>query len=169
MKLGSVFKVNKPEIRESIVFMQWICKSFEQLTTHELYQLLRLRVDVFVVEQTCPYPELDGKDQLEEVYQLLGYKDNQLIACARLLEKGISFETASIGRVATNLNHRGNGLGHQLIQTALEYCIQLWGDVDITIGAQSHLEHYYEKHGFEKISEEYLEDDIPHIDMIRRV
>lgn len=147
--------------------MQWICKSFDQLTTHELYQLLKLRVDVFVVEQTCPYPELDGKDQLEGVYQLLGYQDHQLIACARLLKKGISFDNASIGRVATDINQRCNGLGHQLVQTAIEYSVQLWGDVDITIGAQSHLEDYYAKHGFEKISEEYLEDGIPHIDMTR--
>lgn len=149
--------------------MQWICKSFDQLTTHELYQLLKLRVDVFVVEQTCPYPELDGKDQFEGVYQLLGYQGNQLIACARLLKQGISFEHASIGRVATDINHRGNGLGHQLIQTAIEYSVQLWGNVDITIGAQSQLEHYYAKHGFKKVSEEYLEDDIPHIDMTRSV
>lgn len=149
--------------------MQWICKAFNQLTTQELYQLLKLRVNVFVVEQNCPYPEIDGKDCLDGVYQLMGYQDNQLVACARLLAEGISFENVSIGRVATSLEARGNGLGHQLIQTSLKHCQALWGEVDITIGAQAHLERYYAKHGFKKASEEYLEDGIPHIDMIRKV
>lgn len=149
--------------------MQWICKSFQQLTTEELYQVLKLRVDVFVVEQTCPYPELDNKDCADDVYQLLGYQDGQLIACSRLLAAGRSFATVSIGRVATRAEQRGNGLGHQLMQTSIEHCQRLWGkDVDITIGAQAHLEAYYARHGFKKISEEYLEDGIPHIDMQRK-
>ncbi|WP_086982083.1 GNAT family N-acetyltransferase [Vibrio aphrogenes] len=147
--------------------MQWICKSFEQLSTLELYQVLQLRVNVFVVEQTCPYPELDGKDYLPGVYHLLGYQDGELIACTRLLAAGISYDTVSIGRVAAHPSIRGQGLGHQLMQVSIEQCQQLWGEVDITIGAQAHLEKYYRQHGFKSISEEYLEDDIPHIDMIR--
>ncbi|WP_105903579.1 GNAT family N-acetyltransferase [Vibrio gangliei] len=149
--------------------IQWHCKSFQQLSTQELYQLLKLRVDVFVVEQTCPYPELDGKDCLDGVYQLLGYQDDQLVACSRLLAAGVSFDTVSIGRVATLASARGHGLGHQLMQTSIEACQKIWGDVEITIGAQAHLEVYYGKHGFQKISEEYLEDGIPHIDMARAV
>ncbi|MBD1574418.1 GNAT family N-acetyltransferase [Vibrio sp. S17_S38] len=147
--------------------MQWKCVPFEELTPIELYQLLKLRVDVFVVEQTCPYPELDGKDILSGVYHLMGYKEDELIACARLLPQGISFSEVSIGRVATKGNHRGSGLGHQLIKTALEHCQKYWGECDVSIGAQSHLEYYYQQHGFKKVSEEYLEDDIPHIDMTR--
>ncbi|MBD1576349.1 GNAT family N-acetyltransferase [Vibrio sp. S11_S32] len=148
--------------------MQWKCVKFAELSPLELYQLLRLRVDVFVVEQTCPYPELDGKDILAGVYHLIGYQENELVACARLLPQGVSFSEVSIGRVATNKNHRGAGLGHQLLQTAIEFCLTYWPNCDITIGAQSHLEAYYQQHGFKKASEEYLEDDIPHIDMTRK-
>ncbi|MFV0576373.1 MAG: GNAT family N-acetyltransferase [Vibrio sp.] len=149
--------------------MEWICKSFEELSVHELYQVLKLRVDVFVVEQNCPYPELDNKDCMPEVYQLMGYKDGDLVACSRLLKKGISFDTVSIGRVATAETARGGGLGHELMQESIQRCEQFWGKVDITIGAQSHLEQFYNQHGFKKISEEYLEDGIPHIDMARTV
>ncbi|MFA0086915.1 GNAT family N-acetyltransferase [Vibrio sp. 10N.261.51.F12] len=143
----------------------WKIKKFNELTTQELYQLLKLRIDVFVVEQTCPYPELDDKDHQAGVYHLAGYREDELIACARLLPKGISYEEVSIGRVATNSNHRGNGLGHELISYAIKACEDLWPNEDITIGAQYHLKNYYGKHGFQPCSEQYLEDDIPHVDM----
>ncbi|MEF1291249.1 GNAT family N-acetyltransferase [Vibrio sp. M260118] len=143
----------------------WQLKSFSQLTTHELYQLLKLRVDVFVVEQTCPYPELDNKDQQSGVHHLLGYQDETLIACARLLPKGLSYPSVSIGRVATSETHRGGGLGHKLLEQALIECQSLWPNESIEIGAQEHLSAFYQKHGFVQTSEMYLEDDIPHIDM----
>ncbi|SEG60022.1 GNAT family N-acetyltransferase [Vibrio hangzhouensis] len=143
----------------------WICKTFEQLTTHELYQVLKLRVDVFVVEQTCPYPELDNNDQVDGVHHLLGYDGDVLVACARLLPKGTTYDYVSIGRVATKETHRGGGLGHDLIAKAKQECQRLWPDETIKIGAQSHLQNYYSRHGFKACSDEYLEDDIPHIDM----
>ncbi|USD60740.1 GNAT family N-acetyltransferase [Vibrio sp. SCSIO 43140] len=143
----------------------WKTKTFSELTTIELYELLKLRVDVFVVEQTCPYPELDNKDQVEGVHHLLGYEDNELIACARLLPKGTTYNQVSIGRVATKQTHRGGGLGHDLLVEAKRECERLWPNESIQIGAQSHLQDYYSKHGFSVCSEEYLEDDIPHIDM----
>lgn len=147
--------------------LNWQCLSFSQLTTTQLYQLLKLRVDVFVVEQTCPYPELDDKDQIEGVFHLLGYKDQELVACARLLPKDVSYSTLSIGRVVTKQSARGNGLGHTLMTVALEQCHKLWPAQDITISAQQHLVDYYRQHGFEQTSEMYLEDDIPHVQMKR--
>ncbi|CAH0524523.1 GNAT family N-acetyltransferase [Vibrio hippocampi] len=145
--------------------IEWKLKLFEQLSTTELYQLLKLRVDVFVVEQNCPYPELDNNDDKPGVHHLLGYDGRTLVACARLLPKGITYQQVSIGRVATSHSRRGEGLGHLLIQTATEECQKLWPNEEIKIGAQFHLQDYYGRHGFIACSEEYLEDDIPHIDM----
>ncbi|NVD05572.1 GNAT family N-acetyltransferase [Vibrio sp. JPW-9-11-11] len=145
--------------------IEWQLVPFSQLTTTQLYQLLKLRVDVFVVEQNCPYPELDDKDHQQEVYHLLGYKHELLVACARLLPKGVSYPCVSIGRVATAITERGDGLGHQLLKQALESCQLLWPNDSIEIGAQQHLQSFYQQHGFVQTSEMYLEDDIPHIDM----
>ncbi len=147
----------------------WKLIPFSQLTNIELYQLLRLRVDVFVVEQTCPYPELDGKDTLEGVFHLLGYQDDQLVACSRLLPKGTSYPSVSIGRVATLQSARGNGLGHALLKQAVIECQKLWPNESIEIGAQQHLTNFYQQHGFTQTSEMYLEDGIPHVDMLREV
>ncbi|MEZ9669723.1 GNAT family N-acetyltransferase [Vibrio lentus] len=143
----------------------WHSIPFSELSTQQLYQLLKLRVDVFVVEQNCPYPELDGKDTLAGVEHLLGYADAELVACARLLPPGTSYDNTSIGRVATKQSARGDGLGHQLIKEALTRCEVLWPSTTIDIGAQQHLENFYASHGFKTISEMYLEDDIPHVDM----
>lgn len=140
-------------------------KSFSQLTTMQLYQLIKLRVDVFVVEQNCPYSELDNKDHQQDVYHLLGYQGDKLIACARLLPKGVSYPSVSIGRVAISKSHRGGGFGHQLLQEALSACDLLWPGESIEIGAQEYLSEFYQHHGFIPTSAMYLEDDIPHIDM----
>lgn len=145
--------------------IQWQKIPFSKLTTPQLYDLLRLRVDVFVVEQTCPYPELDGKDCVDGVYHLIGIKNNEMVACARLLPPGTSYDHVSIGRVATKESARGHGLGHQLLSEALLHCEELWPGETIDIGAQEHLTHFYQKHGFTVISDMYLEDDIPHVDM----
>lgn len=143
----------------------WQLIPFSDLTTNQLYQLLKLRVNVFVVEQTCPYPELDDKDHQAGVHHLLGYQDEELIACARLLPSGISYPSVSIGRVATAEAKRGGGLGHQLLQQALQGCESLWPGESIEIGAQEHLASFYAQHGFVQTSAMYLEDDIPHVDM----
>ena len=145
--------------------MNWMCLTFAELSTEQLYELLKLRVDIFVVEQTCPYPELDNKDRADDVYHLLGYQDKQLVACARLLGPGISYDNASFGRVAIAQSNRGSGMGQQLVSTILEYCQQIWPNQDIDIGAQQYLLAFYEKNGFQAISEMYLEDDIAHLDM----
>ncbi len=147
--------------------LTWITLPFTQLTTLQLYELMRLRVDVFVVEQTCPYPELDGKDILEGVYHLLGYDNDELVACARLLPAGTTYDNVSIGRVVTKQNARGSGLGHKLLEEALTQCEIFWPGKTIDIGAQQHLTKFYASHGFTIISNSYLEDGIPHVDMRR--
>ncbi|CAE6881752.1 GNAT family N-acetyltransferase [Vibrio sp. B1FLJ16] len=147
--------------------LTWITLPFTQLTTLQLYELMRLRVDVFVVEQNCPYPELDGKDTLEGVYHLLGYDGDELVACARLLPTGTTYDNVSIGRVVTKQSARGGGLGHKLLQQALAQCESLWPEQTIDIGAQEHLIQFYASHGFNVISDSYLEDGIPHVDMRR--
>ncbi len=116
--------------------IQWHLVPFSQLSTTQLYQLLKLRVDVFVVEQNCPYPELDGNDILHGVHHLLGYKNGELVACTRLLPAGTTYDSVSIGRVATKHNARGGGLGHQLMQQSIMHCQQLWPNEAIEIGAQ---------------------------------
>ncbi|EHA1126518.1 GNAT family N-acetyltransferase [Vibrio navarrensis] len=147
--------------------IQWHLVPFSQLSTTQLYQLLKLRVDVFVVEQNCPYPELDGNDILHGVHHLLGYRNDELVACTRLLPAGTTYDSVSIGRVATKNNARGGGLGHQLMQKSIMYCQQLWPNEAIEIGAQEHLKPFYQQHGFVVTSEVYLEDGIPHVDMKR--
>ncbi|MBE4592863.1 GNAT family N-acetyltransferase [Vibrio navarrensis] len=147
--------------------IQWHLVPFSQLSTTQLYQLLKLRVDVFVVEQNCPYPELDGNDILHGVHHLLGYKNGELVACTRLLPAGTTYDSVSIGRVTTKHSARGGGLGHQLMQQSIMYCQQLWPNEAIEIGAQEHLKPFYQQHGFVVTSEMYLEDGIPHVDMKR--
>jgi len=118
-----------------------------------------------VVEQTCPYPELDNKDYAEGVYHLLGYQQGRLVAYSRLLSPGTSYSNVSFGRVAIDKSSRGNGLGKALMTTVLGYCQQLWPNMSIDIGAQEYLLKFYQGYGFNAISEIYLEDDIPHLDM----
>ncbi len=148
--------------------MQWIRSDFQALSTWQLYDLLKLRTDVFVVEQHCPYPELDNLDRHPETYHLLGYRDEVLIAYARLLPAGLSYPEVSIGRVVCLKSERGKGLGNALIKECFHHIKKLWQDAPITIGAQYQLVDFYRSHGFETISEKYLEDDIYHIDMTRR-
>ncbi|GIC76686.1 GNAT family N-acetyltransferase [Moritella sp. F3] len=143
----------------------WQTLPFNKLSTLQLYELIKLRVNIFVVEQTCPYPELDDKDTIDDVYHLCGSQNDEIIAYARLLPAGISYENVSLGRVATKDTARGNGLGHQLIIEALKQCEQHWPGKTIDIGAQEYLQSFYQKYGFKPISEVYMEDGIPHIDM----
>lgn len=145
----------------------WTVKRFKDLTPDTLYELLQLQVDVFVVEQACSYPELDGKDRHPETRHLwTRAEDGEMAACARVLPPGLSYPGASIGRVAVAAPFRGMGLAHELMETALFRAGRLWPGVPVQIGAQAYLEDFYSAHGFVTVSEPYLEDDIPHIDMI---
>ncbi|MGF1684369.1 GNAT family N-acetyltransferase [Photobacterium minamisatsumaniensis] len=145
--------------------MQWQCLTFEQLNTHQLYQLLKLRSDVFVVEQNCVYPDIDNHDCHTGTYHLLGYQQGELVAYLRLLPPGLTYADVSVGRVLTSPSARGNGIGYQLLEQGLIEAEKHWPEHSIEIGAQSHLQHYYQRYGFTACSEEYLEDGIPHIDM----
>ncbi len=142
----------------------WTYKQFDQLDLMELYRILQLRSTVFVVEQNCPYLDLDNKDQ--ESYHMAGWKGNELVAYARLLPPGLSFSEASIGRVVSNPTYRNTGAGKQLMQKAIEITYTLFQVPEIRIGAQLYLQEFYTNLGFQKASEEYLEDNIPHIEMI---
>ena len=150
----------------------WQNLTFSELSTVQLYDLLKLRVDVFVVEQTCYYADLDSLDgcldRHNETQHLLGYQNDKLIAYLRILAKGQSYEDyISIGRVAIAKEARGFGLGHEMIVEALRLCQQNFPRQGIKISAQQHLESYYGSHGFIKASDMYLEDDIPHIAMLK--
>ena len=144
--------------------MRWELKKFADLTNKELYDVLRLRVDIFVVEQTCPYPEIDGKDP--ESLHLMYWKNGNIVAYARILPPSLSFDEASIGRIIVAKSHRGTGLGHELLDQAIKASLAEYNQ-PIKIGAQAYLEKYYEAAGFVTVSDVYLEDDIPHIDMLR--
>jgi ElaA protein len=149
--------------------IQWEIKKFSELTAAELYELLRLRVDVFVVEQACAYPELDGKDLDFETRHVAGrMADGILAAYLRILPPGVSYPGVSIGRVVTAKAFRGRGLSHELIETALALARKNWPGMPIQIGAQEYLRGFYQSHGFEATSKIYLEDGIPHIDMVRK-
>lgn len=143
----------------------WTIKEFTALTLDDLYSLLRLRVDVFVVEQACPYHELDGKDHAALHIWTCG-PDRRVAACARILPPGLSYPGVSLGRVVVDPAYRSCGMGHCLVNAALDAAKETWPGVPVHIGAQAHLEGFYTSHGFVTVSDTYLEDDIPHIDMV---
>jgi ElaA protein len=147
--------------------ISWDLRPFEELTNTELYNILRLRAEVFIVEQNCPYLDLDGKDQLS--FHLMGMNEKQdLVAYARLLPAGLAFEEVSIGRVLSSSAARGSGAGMELMQTAIQHIHKKFGGVPIRIGAQLYLKKFYERLGFVQVSEMYLEDDIEHVEMLRK-
>lgn len=139
-------------------------KSFRELSTTELYEILRLRSEVFVVEQTCVYQDIDNKDQ--HAIHILGYFDRELVAYARIFNKNDYFKNTSIGRVIVAENFRDKKLGHELIKTSKQAIEEHFNETTIEISAQEHLKGFYESHGFQSISEIYLEDGIPHIRML---
>jgi ElaA protein len=143
--------VDEPVLREA---------RFAELTPFEVYALCRLRVDVFVVEQECPYPELDGRDVEPATVHLWFERDDEVLATIRVLDDGA---TRAIGRVATAVPARSAGLAARLIARGIELC----GDVPITLGAQAHLEGWYERFGFRRSGPGYVEDGIPHVPMRR--
>ncbi|HSH68071.1 MAG TPA: GNAT family N-acetyltransferase [Bacteroidia bacterium] len=146
--------------------ISWEVKSFEGLTNKELYNILHLRAEVFIIEQNCPYQDMDGKDIYS--FHLIGTNDrDQLMAYARLLPADISFREVSIGRVVTSPSVRKTGVGVELMKTAIQIIEEKHGKVPIRIGAQLYLKKFYERFGFIKDSEMYLEDGIEHIEMLR--
>lgn len=140
-------------------------RTLDEFSPRELYTMLKMRTDVFVVEQKCPYPELDGTDP--ETLHLRLLSDGQLLASARIGRPSEAGDPAVIGRVVVSPHHRGKRLGEALMKEAIAACERLFFDHPIALSAQSHLRRFYETFGFVAVSQEYLEDGIPHIDMER--
>ncbi|CAL2088795.1 GNAT family N-acetyltransferase [Tenacibaculum dicentrarchi] len=143
--------------------MNFLIKKFTELTISELYQILQLRSEIFVVEQNCVYQDLDNKDQ--HALHVLGIKKDKIIAYTRLFNSGEYFETPSIGRVLVKKNERKHGYGHFLIEASKQAVYDNYNSNKITISAQKYLIKFYKSHGFIKEGKEYLEDGIPHVKM----
>jgi len=146
--------------------IRFFCKSFDKLTLQELYEIMQIRQEVFVVEQNCPYLDADGRDF--DAWHLMGRDAaNRLICYTRLLPKGLAYPNyVSIGRVVSAPAARGIGAGKALLEESIRHCRELFGDQPVKIGAQSYLLRFYESFGFQSTGEEYLEDGIPHTKMV---
>jgi ElaA protein len=145
--------------------MIFVCKPFADLSPAQLYDALRLRSEVFVVEQNCVFLDMDNKDQ--QSHHLLLYDNGQLMACARLLPPGLSYTQMSIGRIVSSPAVRGKGFGKVLVQEAIDACYRLFGTAPIKIGAQLYARAFYEQFGFVQSGEVYDEDGIDHIPMLK--
>jgi len=140
-------------------------KPFDQLSLHELYAILQLRSEVFVVEQDCVYQDLDGKDQ--KALHILGFRDGKLVAYTRIFKPGDCFDEASIGRVVVAKNERQHNYGHDIMNTSIKAVKQYFNTTKIKVSAQCYLKKFYNDLGFFEIGQEYLEDGIPHIGMVK--
>jgi len=145
--------------------VNWTIKRFDELTLDELYNILQLRNEVFIVEQNCVYKDLDGKDR--SAWHLLAVEDGKLVAYTRILPPGVSYNDPAIGRVVTSSLKRRSGLGRELMKRSIEACRIFFGKTSITLSAQVYLQSFYESFGFMPVGEEYLDDGIPHIEMSR--
>lgn len=146
------------------MILNWAYKSFDELTKQELYTILALRSEVFIVGQHCNYQDLDGKDF--KCHHLMAWDGENLVAYTRIVPPGVSFAEASIGRVLTSPRYRRIGAGIELMQKSIAKVYETYGKQPIRIGAQLYLKKFYESFGFVKCSNEYLEDEIPHIEML---
>lgn len=147
------------------MILDWQTKHYPDLLLNEFHDIIALRMAAFVVEQNCPYQDLDGKDK--KAYHIF-CRDGKgdIVATARILPPGIAYNDVAIGRVVVSESIRGNGVGHELMKHAIEFSQQEFGNEPIRISAQKHLEAYYNKHQFESTGKEYLEDGIPHVEML---
>ena len=142
----------------------WTFRSWDQLTTEELYAILRLRSEVFVVEQNCVFLDMDNKDH--HCDHIMGWKGDLLAAYSRIVPAGISYVESSIGRIVTSPAARGGGIGRELLVKSIDHLYMLYGKRGIRIGAQYYLKNFYESFGFVQKGELYLEDGIEHIEML---
>ena len=144
--------------------MSWNIKKFEELTNSELYNLLKERTLVFVVEQNCPYLEVDGKDPFS--YHLFKEEEGEIVAYLRVVPAGVSYQEASIGRVFVKKEYRGQGIAGELLSRGLNYIQNELKETNVKIQAQDYLRKFYSSFGFQAVSDTYLEDNIPHVDML---
>ncbi|QQZ41723.1 GNAT family N-acetyltransferase [Pseudomonas sp. SK3(2021)] len=147
--------------------IEWVCKHHTNLGKEQLYAILQLRAEVFVVEQKCAYQDVDGQDLEGDTCHLMAWDDDRLVAYLRLLDPVSQGGDVVIGRVVIAPQARGKGLGHELMEHALRQAQKHWPQTPIYLSAQAHLQGYYGRYGFNVVGEEYLEDDIPHIGMRR--
>jgi len=147
------------------IIMKWVLKKFDELSPHELYSILQLRNEVFVVEQNCVFQDADDKDQRS--FHLMGWRDDRLIAYSRIIPPGVAYDFPSIGRVVTSPSVRRNGIGKILMSESLTAMRDLFGNVPIKLGAQLYLKEFYESFGFKQSGNVYPEDGIDHIEMTR--
>lgn len=141
----------------------WKLSSFDELSNKEIYEILKLRSEVFVVEQNCVYLDADGLDYVS--FHFCGYQNDQLQAYVRILPPGISYDNPSIGRVLSRKSARRTGIGIELMKRAIPLCLKQFSAIEIDISAQVYLIKFYSNLGFNMLGETYLEDDIPHIKM----
>ncbi|MGP0593903.1 GNAT family N-acetyltransferase [Nitrospira sp. T9] len=148
--------------------IQWNIKTFQELESDQLYDLLKLRVEVFVAEQQCAYRELDEYDRHPEARHISGRNEGgELIAYARILPPGLRHPEVNLGRFVVKADFRKQGIGHQLLQTALQSIAACWPEIPIKMSAQSHLHRFYAQYGFLQVTDGYLEDGIPHVEMVK--
>ncbi|OBX21569.1 MULTISPECIES: GNAT family N-acetyltransferase [Bizionia] len=140
-------------------------KIFQELTRDELYQLLQLRSEVFVVEQDCVYQDIDGKD--DKALHVLGFKNDKIVAYTRIFKPGFYFDDASIGRVVVKNSERKHQYGYDIMKASIEAIKNTYNETTIKISAQTYLKKFYTNLGFQEVGEGYLEDGIPHIGMIK--
>jgi len=145
--------------------MKIFIKNFNELSLEELHDLLQLRSQIFIVEQDCVYQDIDGKDK--QALHVFGKKDGKIVAYTRCFQPGVYFEEASIGRVAVLEDHRNMRYGHDIIEHSIGAIEAHYHAAAIKLSAQTYLVNFYKSHGFTRIGEEYLEDGIPHVGMIR--
>ena len=143
----------------------WSVLQFTDLSVKQLFDILQLRNQIFIVEQNCPYLDIDEKDP--KSFHVLGIDQHQkLIATSRILPPGVSYSEVSIGRVAVAIDSRGTGIGDELNRVSMKFISDFYGNVPIRLSAQKHLSNYYNKHGFKVVSDPYDEDGIPHVEML---
>ena len=143
-------------------------KSFQELSLEEFHDIIALRIQIFIIEQNCPYQEVDGKDKLAH-HLFFKNEMDEIIAVTRILPQGISYTEVAIGRVVVHEDYRGTGLGNQLMADSMNFVRDKYGEVPVRLSAQKHLENYYGNHGFKSTGKEYLEDGIPHVEMFYNI
>lgn len=145
--------------------MNWSTKAFNELDIYTLYKIIELRINVFILEQTCLYPELDNKDQ-KSLHLYAEDAHNAIKAYLRILPPGVSYDEVSIGRVVVSPTARRINLGKELMERALKQVELIYGKTNVRISAQAYLKDFYTSLGFSPVSDIYLEDDIPHLEML---
>lgn len=144
--------------------MEWILKKFNQLSLDELYGIIQLRLEVFVVEQNCVYQDLDNKDQV--AYHLFLRDDDEIVAVLRILPENVSYDEMAIGRVIVKKSHRGQQIAKTMMKKAMDFILHDLGKTKIRLSGQAYLTDFYNGLGFKKVSNEYLEDGIKHYEFL---